>query len=286
MTVWGIAMMRDEVDVAYHTLMHMAEEGLDGILVADNLSVDGTRLELERAAADLAGSCEVIIDVDAEPGYYQSVKMTNLARRAAAAGAEWIVPFDADELWFARDRVGWVLEHLPGEVMVATAALFHHFATRIDPPGDNPFLTMAWHQPAAAPLHKVAFRWREGCWIRQGNHGVVYEDGLAEGGLAARAAPALTIRHFPYRTFEQFRNKAEKGAAAYAATTLPESEGAHWRQYGAILANLGDDGLREVWDTWYHHLAPVQAGLVHDPAPFRRWSKTTEPAPPADKEQP
>lgn len=271
-------MMRDEADVAYHTLMHMAEEGLDAILVADNLSTDATRSELERAAADLAGRCEVIIDDDPEPGFYQSVKMTNLARRAAAAGAEWIVPFDADELWLARDRVGWVLEHLSSEVMVATAALYHHFATRIDPPGDNPFLTMAWHQPAVAPLHKVAFRWREGCRILQGNHGVVYE------GEPVRTAPALTIRHFPYRRFEQFARKAETGAAAYAATTLPESEGAHWRQYGAILANLGEDGLREVWDTWYHHLAPVQAGLVHDPAPFRRWSRTTEPAPPADKE--
>lgn len=281
--VWGICMVRDEADVIFHTVCHMAEEGLDGIIVADNLSTDTTRGEIERAAAEVAATTKVVIVPDLDPAYYQSKKMTALAELAHHEyGADWILPFDADELWLARDRVAVVLEQLPEEIMVAGAPLTHHFATRIDPVGDNPFLTMGWRQAKVAPLPKVAFRWREGVQVMQGNHGVRYPD----AGIVHRSAPALTVRHFPYRSFAQFVAKARTGAAAYAATTLPVSDGAHWRQYGAILDGLGEPGLREVWDQWYHHLAPVEQGLVFDPAPFRRWNKQfTEPAPPADKEQ-
>jgi hypothetical protein len=262
-------MMRDEADVAYHTVCHMAEEGLAGIIVADNLSTDATRGELERAAAEVAGSCQVVIVPDLDPAYYQSQKMTALAELAHNDhGAEWIVPFDADELWLGVDRVGVVLAALDPRTSVATAALTHHFATRIDPAGDNPFLTMGWRQAEAAPLSKAAFRWRPGAVILQGNHGVRYAD-----GVVPRSSPALTIRHFPYRSYEQFERKARTGAAAYAATALAETEGAHWRQYGAILERLGTPGLREVWDQWYHHLAPIEQGMVFDPAPFRRWNK-------------
>lgn len=282
MSVWGVSMFRDEADVAYHSIMHMAEEGLDGIIVADNLSTDGTRAELDRAAADVAGFCQVIVDVDDEPGYYQSVKMTNLAKRAAACGADWIVPFDADELWYARDHIGWLLPKLPETVMVATATLFNHFGSSIDPPGNNPFVTMGWRQKDPGALPKAAFRWREGARILQGNHGVVYDDLPTYGSL-----PALELRHFPFRTWPQFRRKAANGAAAYAATDLPLTEGAHWRQYGAILDQEdGDAKLESVYRRWFWHLAPVEAGMVYDPAPFRRWTRgqDTEPAPPADKE--
>lgn len=278
MSVWGIAMMRDEEDIAYHTIMHMAEEGLEGIIVADNLSVDGTRAQLECAALDVADHCRVVVIEDRDPAYYQSDKMTALASRAAALGADWIVPFDADELWLARDRIAYVLDHLPESAMVATAALYDHYPSAIDPVGDNPFKTIRWRRPDPGALPKVAFRWRQGVRILQGNHGVVYPS------VTPRSYPALLIRHFPYRTAEQFINKARKGAEAYAATTLPEHEGAHWRQYGAILEREGEAGLEAVFRRWFWNLAPVQAGLILDPAPFRRWH-TTEPAPPADKEQ-
>lgn len=278
MSVWGIAMMRDEADVAYATIVHMAEEGLEGIIVADNLSVDGTLAELERAAADVAEHTRVVVLQDREPAYYQSDKMTALAGRAAALGADWIVPFDADELWLARDRISFVLGHLPDSAMVATAALYDHYPSAIDPQGDNPFLTIRWRRPDPAPLVKVAFRWQSGVRVLQGNHGVVYPT------VTPRQYPALLIRHFPYRTCSQFITKARNGAAAYAATTLPENEGAHWRQYGAILEREGEAGLEAVFRRWFWNLAPVQAGLILDPAPFRRWH-TSEPAEPADKEQ-
>ncbi len=270
--VWGVTMMKDESDVAYHTICHLAGENLAGIIVADNMSTDGTRAELERARVDMAKgtpwerACEIIIVDDDEPGYFQSAKMTALAATAAKDhGAQWIVPFDADELWYTRgDRLGIVLSKMPGYTHAIEAPLYNHFPSSIDPAGSIPFTTIGWRQREPGALPKVCFRWSPDITILQGNHAI-------SGGEGHVTRGGVELRHFPYRTFEQFKHKAAMGAAAYAATDLPQTEGAHWRQYGAILDRHGEDALREVYERWFWFLAPVEGGLVLDPAPFRRW---------------
>lgn len=59
--------------------------------------------------------------------------------------------------------------------------------------------------------------------------------------------------------------KARNGAAAYAATDLPETTGAHWRQWGT----LSDEQLREVFFEHYFSGDPEADGLVFDPWPKR-----------------
>ena len=96
--VWGVSIVRDEVDVIGLTVRHLLDQGVSRILVADNCSVDGTR-ELLRSLARTTRRVAVV--TDHEPAYYQSEKMTWLAHQAWRGGADWIVPFDADEFWFA-----------------------------------------------------------------------------------------------------------------------------------------------------------------------------------------
>ena len=48
--VWGVSIVRDEVDVVGLTVRHLLDQGVSRILVADNCSVDGTR-ELLRSLA-------------------------------------------------------------------------------------------------------------------------------------------------------------------------------------------------------------------------------------------
>jgi hypothetical protein len=271
MTVAAVSMFKDEADVAGHVLRHLAEEGIDLLVVADNGSTDGTREILDRAQEWMPeryrGLRVVILD-DPEPGFYQSQKMTRLADEAHKLGATWILPFDADEVWFSRpERIGVFLESLPETVGVATAVLYNHFGSALDPQSPIPFDRLVWRQRQAASLPKVAFRWSEGVVVEQGNHSVSGAQGITVGGLE--------VRHFPYRSLEQFIRKAINGAAAYAATDLPEHQGAHWRGYGALLKRYGDAALKEVFEQYYYFLSPVDAGLVHDPAPFRRWIRGT-----------
>lgn len=251
-------MVRDEADVIEGTLRHMAGE-VDWLLVADNGSTDGTRDLLDKLADELPLT---VID-DPEPAYYQSQKMSALAEQAAASGATWIVPFDADELWLAEDRLRNVLRQCPYQA--ATAQLFNHFATAIDPEGDDPFRTIVWRQRDAAPLPKVAFRWEPGAVIRQGNHSVDLPSS------ASTVAGLIQIRHFPYRSADQFIRKARNGADAYRATDLPVTEGAHWRAYGDLLDRYGEDTLGDVYREHFWFLSPTDSDLVLDPAPYRRW---------------
>jgi hypothetical protein len=126
-------------------------------------------------------------------------------------------------------------------------------------------VTIQWRERKPAALPKVAFRYRQGATIHQGNHGV----DLGKDVTTSHAG--LEVRHFPYRSAEQFVRKARNGAAAYAATDLPYDVGAHWRGYGEILDRYGPEALQNVYRTWFWHLSPVDAGLIHDPAAYRRW---------------
>jgi glycosyltransferase involved in cell wall biosynthesis len=254
-------MMKDEADVCRQVVSHLAEQGVDTVIVADNRSSDGTA-DLLRS---LACPAEVVVLDDPEPAYYQSAKMTALARRAHSDhGADWIIPFDADELWVATDGIQ--LRHFlmeqhdrPG-VSWVTATILNHFPTGVDDPTDrDPFRRLRWRLAEPNPLPKWAFRWNDAAVIAQGNHAVTGLPGHGKGGLS--------IHHYPCRSFAHFKRKVENGAAAYAATDLPESEGAHWRGYGRILAEGGEAALRGVYEEHFWFLDPEAAGLVLDPAP-------------------
>lgn len=259
--IFAVSMVKDEADVVGGMIRHLFDEGIEGMVVADNGSTDGTREILDKLATEYP---LVVLD-DPEVGYFQSEKMSALATAAADHGAEWIVPVDADELWvFNGDRIGKELRECGADII--TAELYQYFPTAIDPPRKDPFDSIVWRQPAPAPLPKVAFRYEPGCVIHQGNHGVTRPSGgVVTGGLR--------VCHFPYRSAEQFVRKARNGAAAYRATDLPEDIGAHWRGYGDIIDRFGEEALQDVFREYFWALSPADEGWVHDPAPYMRWSQ-------------
>src|SRR5260221_177566 len=104
MAVIAVGMCRDEADVIAGTLLHLAGE-VDEIIVADNNSIDGTREIL----AELEDSIPLTVFDDPDVGYYQSAKMSHLARIAGERGAEWVLAYDADELWLAEHKIAEVL---------------------------------------------------------------------------------------------------------------------------------------------------------------------------------
>lgn len=100
MKITGITVIRNEADILRASLLHHLAIGCDEILVVDNGSSDGSRRQLRR----LARRHPIAWTVDSGP-FRQAEMTTELARDAWRAGAEWIVPFDADEFWWS-DRDG------------------------------------------------------------------------------------------------------------------------------------------------------------------------------------
>lgn len=275
MTTVGIAMCRDEEDVIEPVLRHMATQ-VDAIVIADNRSTDRTSQILERLSDEWAATFPFIVSYDDKVGYEQSKKMSAMAAVAHHLyDADWIVPFDADEIWYGpTPRIADYLRSLPPGDDIVEARLFDHVSTGLDISEEtNPIERLQWRRNYPAPLPKVACRYREGLVIEMGNHGAHYRN--TDGKTSAWK---IAIRHFPYRSPEQVVRKVRNGAEAYAATDLPEHFGAHWRQWGRILDEHGEDAIHDLFHTWYHRDDPTrpldidgetQGPLLHDPAPIR-----------------
>lgn len=258
MSVVGITLVHNNDDIVRVTAEHMLGQ-VDHVIALDSFSTDGAREILE--------SLPITILDDDEPGYYQSMKMTNLAKVARNNfGAEWVVPFDSDEIWYSPfGTIKDVLEGLPSQWLVATADMYDHVTSTSDDPTElNPVKRIGWRRSYKGMLPKVACRWRDDLVIEQGNHSAGYHGGpTRQDGL-------LVVRHYPYRSPEQFIKKVRDGVAAYAATNLPESSGVHWKDYGRLLETYGEAGLEDVYKTWFHlNLGRTDPeGVIYDPAPI------------------
>lgn len=254
MAVVAVTMVKNEADVIETTIRHMSAQ-VDHVVVADNGSIDGTRELLAHLP------CEVLDDPD--PAYWQSKKMTALAHYAGDVhGAQWIVPFDADELWLARQ--GTVRDTLAVTTSrVVPAWVFDHVATDADDPSLPPMRAMRHRMRERTPLHKVAARYRPDMVVEMGNHQVTYP------GIDAPSVAwdLLEVRHFPIRSPQQYLRKARQGAAALDLTDLDYTTGQHWRDWARLVDERGEQALTDAFlDHWfYRHDDPR---VVLDPVPL------------------
>lgn len=245
--VWAIAMVKNEADIIEAFVQHIFSQGIDRLLVLDNLSSDHTWSIL----TGLADKYPVTLGRDIEPGYYQAHKMSRLAALARKGGADWVIPMDADEFWFAEDES--LADALrSGRAVVRQAAVHNAFPTPERPMLDGlDGVVRLDRQPG---IHgKMCARTFPGLWIRMGNH-QIERPGREVGGLH--------ILHLPWRNREQFVRKAVQGAAALEQGQVSADKGSHWRR----LAGLDEGEADAEW----------QMLLRGIPVPGLDWSPSGE----------
>lgn len=227
--VWGVSVVRDELDVLPSVVRHLLDQGVDHILVADNLSADGTReWLLEAAGAD----ARLHVALDANPAHDQAAKMTLLAHHARRAGADWIIPFDADEFWFARGAaLGDFLRCTSANVVYAD---FVHMVPTTPAPTDMFAAEYVLDTQPAFP-GKVAFRSHPLAVLAPGNHSVS-RPGVGSHGLA--------IAHAQYRSPSQIARKVRQGTRAARLTGEDLSWfSPHWE----AASTLSDATIADIW---------------------------------------
>lgn len=234
--IWAITMARNEADILGETIDHLFAQGVDHVLVADHLSRDGT--------ADVAREHGAMVVADELEPYWQSAKMMHLARVAVRHGAAWVIPFDADELWFSTDS------RTLRDLLAVTDA--HELVgdwlqyVPIDCGGTTYAARFQWRHVERDRFEKAAFRANWLAYIRQGNH---------RASVPGPSTQCLRIAHYRYRTAGQMLRKAREGLDAW---TLVKStiRLSHWED----VVHLTEEELEE-----RTRAALTSAELVRDP---------------------
>lgn len=255
MSVAAVMLVKNEIDIIDATLSWL-ETQVDEIIFQDNASDDGTReVALEHGVT--------LID-DAVVGYYQAKKTTALGQAAFKSGHNWVMPCDADEIWHTNDIIRPLKSYLSGlgpEIQIVQAPMYHHFPTDDDDPAElNPVKRLRWRSRESGALPKVCARTASDLRIGAGNHDARY----ISDQYARAVRGFVSIRHFSWRTPEQYLRKIRTGQAAYAATKLPVTIGEHWRGW----EDKPDQAVLAWYDRWALHSKPHgDSELIFDPAP-------------------
>jgi len=284
---WAVGMARDEGDIIEHTMYHLAANGAAGIIIADNLSKDDTRQKIEKAKENIAiyfPKTQIIILEDNLVAYKQSEKMTNLASLARTYGAQWIIPFDIDEIWYSPGRT---LQEAFGiltddGVDVYKVLYTNHSITSLDKQALSPFHSMHWKW-SLPTNHKSCFRFRDGdsfVRISNGNHFVQHKgwdigtniktviDDYGHDKVIF-GPQLIQIRHFQWRSLDHFMKKVLNVYESCKALGKGHDlyNGAAWEEHFKIYESSGIKGLEEFYKN--NILITEDTGsLIFDPAPI------------------
>lgn len=229
MNIAGVVTTYQEVDIIAATVLHLYRRGVQRIYAAD-ASTDGTY--------ELLKSLGVDVERDTEPCHRQPWWTARLAERAREAGADWVIPFDADEFFFATNGLTLKseLEHV---------AAFNPDVTKILVPMLH-YHDFEWRQPDTKPLPKVIVRALPGVVFANGNHNAIIAGGALRGNFE--------LREVQYRGFRHFCRKIQERTATLDPS-LPPGEGTHQTRY----ASFTELELEPVWKEL------AAKATVHDP---------------------
>jgi hypothetical protein len=265
--VWAVATIRDEQDIIAYNISHLIGSGVDGIIVCNHCSEDQTADVLYEVGRLYPGFLHVIDRKD--PAYLQAETTTMMAETAYNLGATWIIPFDADEMFYSTSSKMGMVETLltrRDQKPVYGIGMWNHFQTSKDPQDEpNPFKRMLYKHPIKNSIDKVIIKWEPGMKIAKGNHGVFGKDGSKIDG----AWVGINIRHFPNRNAEQFVTKSiAHGRGITAAGDLyPVEASLHNKERWRIYNESGAQGLIDIYNREFYIQEPDEL-LKLDPAPY------------------
>lgn len=227
--------VRDDADIVQDTIRNMLNQGVDKVYACTSGGA------ASRAVADL-NSPQVWTIQEFDHEFHQATLMNLLGEYAGDNGAEWVIPFDADEYWgtLGGRNIADTLRALPRRVGKVYATLWHH---------------QTWDDKVvpAERLPKVAYRWHPDARVHMGQHDVDMPPGLDSINV-------LTVRHWQFRDYAHFKEKIATWCARLPAEDRARGAVSHLTQYDGAT----EDELAEAWN------ALCDRPTVHDPIPYQR----------------
>ena len=228
----AITTLLDEAHIIDQTITNLYNQGVDRIYANIGPCTDNTK--------DVVAQWpEVTTVYDDSPIHYQPDMMNMLAHQAAADGATWIVPFDADEFWHGESHptIAASLNALPDTVGTIWVGQYHYH-------------TREYRNPNINGLNKVAYRYHPTASLGNGNHYVTGVPGDAAYGI-------LLIRELQYSSYDHFRKKIADRCRTIDPLMEARGDGDHHLRY----RDVSEEVLVEAW------AALAATATVLDPIP-------------------
>jgi hypothetical protein len=254
MRLFGVSMVRNEADIVEAFVRHNLAV-LDGLIVVDHGSIDGTSEILAKLQAE---GLPLRVMSERDPAFRQSAIMTRLAREALAQdAADFVFALDADEFLKLDARA--TLERALSEVPAGAHAVMHWLTYVPDAfegcPGAFGPGHLWWRlKTERRRLFKVivgrGLLERLGDKVVMGNHCVRGPDEVAPRPHARLRQDVVALAHCPVRSRSQLQGKIIVGYLAHLATQPRDRRLVrHWRDLYAELragAALPEERLREI----------------------------------------
>ncbi len=228
-------LVKNESHLIENNLIFHKQMGVDGFIVTDNKSTDGTRQILEKYVNK--GWIYEIIDEPSQD-YRQSEwvdRMINVATRVYLA--DWVINSDADEFWHSKShdlkkaltktKANVIKCYWKNMVPVTEEQTFwkNRYVVKKILKETGEYDLSKWNI-YDFKYHKVIHRTRGYIKIAAGNHNVEIDNKINQ------KSNDVSIYHYSTQNYEQFKRKVITGGEALSRNAISKQEtGSHWRYF-------------------------------------------------------
>ena len=275
LNIVAVMVVRNEADILPINIRYHAAQGITEFRIVDNGSSDATSDRLR----ELARTIRIRWTRDEGP-YHQAEMVTRLAAEAARAGADWIVPIDADEFWSAGARC--LAEALAASRAGAIEARVVNFVQHRRSPACHDATLLTMTARVAAPFayeqcrelvesRQIAFVEMQypAKWISRASRGLRIQPGAhAVDGIAGvpLASPEIVCLHAPIRSRAVLDARAEHGHRLLEAGYPPEHgwQNQRWHRLRRE-GRLDDEWRANSTQDGYLEIGPRRTPVIFDP---------------------
>lgn len=213
-------LVRNDHDILRDSIVHNLDNGVDAIIVTEHNSSKESSEILDEFRPYILRR---IIENDL--GYNQSTWVTRMARIASRFNPNWIVHCDADELWCGLNTIN---------VSDDIKAIYSDYWYNCMPYSIDEFdirNAEFYEYPFESSIFGIGMQAKRKIVHRPDSNIVIYQGNHGCSTSVTTIVDTVKIKHYPVRTFEQFKTKVITGYAAYIASGLPDNFGSHWRRW-------------------------------------------------------